>query len=62
MKLIYRVVIKVSYNVVYFDFDTSEAACEFAATALKHMTESEDQPKHNTLTIEIVNPEESEDE
>lgn len=58
----YRVVLKVSYNVAYFDFASAEDACKFAATAIEHSAPSEDQKKIPKINIEVVNPEESEEE
>ena len=63
MKIKYRVILKVSYNDAFFDFDCAEDACKFAITALEHSATSEDQKKVPKVTIEVINPNpESEDE
>lgn len=53
----YRVVIKVSYNEAWFDFENAQQAGDFAAIALKHMVPSEDQRKSSYITIRVVDPE-----
>ena len=50
----YRVIIKVSYNESWFEFDTMEKACEFASTALTSMVDSEDQSAENIIRIDLV--------
>ena len=58
----YRVVFKVSYNEAWFDFDTIEEAGEFAKTLLVHQVESPDSKRKSTIRVEIINPEEEENE
>lgn len=61
----YRVILKVSYNEAYFDFDTIEEAGEFAKAILVHQVESPDSRKKSSIRVEIINPaieEENEDE
>ena len=62
--MIYRVIIKVGYYEAYFEFNESEKACEFATTALAHMTSNEDTKKKSSIALEIVDPalEESEED
>jgi hypothetical protein len=57
----YRVVLKVSYNEAWFDFDTIEEAGEFAKTVLVHQTESPDSKKKSTIRVEIIDPTAEED-
>ena len=62
-KIIYRVVIKVSYCEAFFDFDSLNEACEFARTAVVHSAENEDNKYPTSLIIKVINTEhESEDE
>lgn len=61
----YRVILKVSYNEAWFDFDTIEEAGEFAKIVLVHQIESPDSKKKSTIRVEIIDPtteEENEDE
>ena len=55
--MIYRVIMKVSYNEAYFDFVDSAQACQFAGIALEHSTTSEDQRKLPSITIKVINTE-----
>ena len=57
----YRVVLKVSYNEAWFDFDTIEEAGEFAKTILVHQTNSEDSRKKSSVKIDVINPEAEEE-
>ena len=58
----YRVILKVSYNEAWFDFDTIEEAGEFAKTILLHQVESPDSKRKSTIRVEIINPAEEENE
>lgn len=61
----YRVILKVSYNEAWFDFDNIEDAGEFAKTVLVHQTDSPDSRKKSTVRIDIIDPsaeEENEDD
>lgn len=60
--MIYRVILKVSYNAAYFDFGDSAQACQFAGIALEHSTASEDQRKLPSIIIKVINPEEAPDD
>lgn len=60
--LIYRVVLKVGYNTAFFDFADNKAACEFAGTAMIHSVANEDTHKATYIAVEIINPEEEEEE
>lgn len=53
---IYRVVLKLNYYEVHFDFEASEDAVKFCAEALEHMTDRED-GKECTITIKKINVE-----
>lgn len=61
----YRVILKVSYNEAWFDFDNIEDAGEFAKTILTHQVESEDSKRKSMIRLEIIDPsaeEENEDD
>ncbi len=62
--MIFRVIIRVSYNEAYFDFDDALSACNFANKALEHSSAREDCKKIAKISIEVINPnvKESEDE
>ena len=60
--MIFRVVLKVSYNEAYFDFGTPDEACIFAKIALEHSATSEDQNKLRKISIQVVNPDVKEEE
>ncbi len=62
MKIKYRVIIKVSYNEAWFEFDTAEDACQFTTTALKHMADNEDGKKKSRITIQVVNADSTEED
>lgn len=53
---IYRVVLKLNYYEVHFDFEAPEDAVRFCAEALEHMTDRED-GKECTLAIKKINVE-----
>ena len=52
--MIYRVIIKISYTVAYFDFDNIQEAGEFAKTALIHQTKSPDTEKGTYISIKVI--------
>jgi len=54
--MIYRIVLKVSYQEAYFDFETSEDAAAFARVALTHMVNSEDVKRTPSITMLIIDP------
>ena len=56
-KIIYRVILKVSYHYAHFEFEKMEDACAFADTILWHMVDSEDQKRPAKVTIELVDTE-----
>lgn len=51
---IYRVVLKLNYYEVHFDFEASEDAVRFCAEALEHMTDRED-GKECSIAIKKIN-------
>lgn len=54
--MIYRVVVKIGYNVAWFDFNTIEEAGEFAKTVLVHQTPNEDTTKKDSIRIDVIDP------
>lgn len=60
--MIYRVVLKVSYNDVFFDFADMESAGTFARIILTNMVDSEDVRRKTSVKIEIINTEAKEKE
>ena len=58
----YRVVIKVSYNEAWFEFESADQACNFATNALTHMVSNEDGKKSVKIRIEVVDVEAEETE
>lgn len=54
--IIYRVLLKVGYNVAWFDFNNMEDAGEFAKTALTHQSPNDDTRKEASVSIKIVDP------
>lgn len=54
--IIYRVILKIKYNIAFFDFNNIEQACKFADAAMVTNVESEDGKVH--VTIELIHPEE----
>lgn len=62
MNIKYRVIIKVSYNETWFEFDSADQACGFATNAISHMVDSEDQKKKSTITIQVVDADAKNDE
>jgi hypothetical protein len=58
----YRVVIKVSYNEAWFEFDSADQACGFATNALTHMVSNEDCRKSAKIRIEAVDIEAEKEE
>lgn len=52
--IIYRVIIKVSYNDAYFEFNDSEEACKFATSALQHMVGCDDTKKRSYVAMLVV--------
>jgi hypothetical protein len=50
----YRVILKVSYHEAWFDFDTIEAAGNFARTILVHQVDSEDNKRRSTIRLEVI--------
>ena len=57
----YRVILKVSYNEAWFDFDTIEEAGEFAKTVLVHQSDSNDSKRKSSIRIDVINPEAEEE-
>ena len=57
-KVIYRVILKVSYHSAWFEFSDAAEACTFATKALEHMVTSEDQDKVPYVSLQVVDPEE----
>lgn len=53
---IYRVVLKLNYYEVHFDFESPEDAVVFCTQALAHMTDRED-GKECTMAIKKINVE-----
>lgn len=60
----YRLILKVGYNEIWFEFDTIAEAGLFAKTILVHQVENEDTKKKSFITIQVVdgNNVESEEE
>lgn len=56
MEYVYRVVLKINYYEVHFDFEASEDAVRFCTEALEHMTDRED-GKECTMVIKKINVE-----
>lgn len=52
----YRVIFKVSYNKVWFEFENASEAVNFATVALQSMVANEDTDEKTKITIEIINP------
>ena len=50
----YRVILKVGYYETYFEFESSDQACNFAANALSHMVTSEDTKKKTSINIQVI--------
>lgn len=50
----YRIILKVSYNEAWFDFDTIEDAGEFAKTILVHQINNEDCKRKSMIRMEII--------
>lgn len=57
----YRVILKVSYNEAWFDFDTIEEAGEFAKTVLVHQSDSDDSKRKSSIRIDVINTEAEEE-
>jgi len=53
--MIYRVILKVSYNEVFFDFDDIVSAGAFARIILTNMVDSEDVRRKSSVRIEVIN-------
>ena len=51
----YRVVLKVSYNEAWFDFDSAEEACKLAELLLTSMVDSDDQKRKAVIRMDIIN-------
>ena len=62
MNIKYRVIIKVSYNEAWFEFDSADQACGFATNAISHMIDSEDQRKRAYITIQVVDADAKDDD
>lgn len=62
MNIKYRVVIKVSYNETWFEFDSADQACGFATNAISHMVDSEDTKKKATIAIQVVDADAKDDD
>lgn len=61
--MIYRVILKVSYLDVFFDFNSSVDAVNFANTCVKKNVKSDDVKKSVGVTIQIIDKDkESEEE
>lgn len=58
MQIIYRVILKIKYNIAFFDFNNIEQACKFADAAKVTNVESEDGMVN--VTIELIRPDEDE--
>lgn len=54
MNIKYRVILKVSYYEVWFDFDGVEQACQFTTNALAHMVSNEDSKKKAYIEVRII--------
>lgn len=60
-KRIYRVCIKVSYCVAYFDFELAEEACSFLKTCVESSNGS-DEGRDVSFVMKVVDPEEESEE
>lgn len=58
----YRVILKIGYNEAWFEFENAVEAINFATVALQSMVANEDTNKKTKITIEIINPNEEEEE
>jgi len=58
----YRVVVRVSYNEAWFEFDDAKEAVSFASIALSHMVSNEDAKKPSRIAIDVVNTEMEEED
>lgn len=56
-KMVYRVILRVGYNVAYFEFEESVEAVLFAQTSLSHMVSCDDTKKKWNISLEVVDPE-----
>lgn len=50
----YRVIVKVSYQDAWFEFDSIEEAGAFAESVLVHQIPNEDTNKKSFVTIQVV--------
>lgn len=58
----YRVILKIGYNAAWFEFENAAEAISFATVALQSMVTNEDTSKKTKITIEIINPNEEEED
>ena len=59
----YRVILKVSYYEVWFEFENAVEAMNFATVALQSMVANDDINRKKTkITIQIINPDAEEEE
>jgi len=58
----YRVILKIGYNEAWFEFENAVEAINFATVALQSMVANEDTTKKTKVTIQIINPNEEEEE
>lgn len=52
----YRVIIKVSYQEAWFEFETAADACNFATIAISQQVKNDDTRKTDHIRIEVVDP------
>lgn len=52
----YRVIIKINYYEVWYEFDKAEDSVNFAVQCLEHQVECEDTKRKSHIRIEVINP------
>ena len=55
-KMIYRVIMRVSYHEALFDFDNIEEAGDFCKALLVHNVDGEDAKRKHSVSMEIIDP------
>lgn len=58
----YRVILKISYNEGWFEFENAAEAISFATVALESMVANEDTNRKTKITIQVINPDEEKEE
>lgn len=50
----YRVILKVSYNEAWFEFEDGAKAVDFAKTALESMVNNKDMSRKSYVSVQVV--------